>query len=125
MGLRRRPPATPFPTAAGLAMLLMLVNAAFEVLTGVAFAAYSLLAAALAFVLGVGFLVLAVGLARLRRNAWRVALVWAALATLGSGAAMATTQDWRFAPLPPLAVLALLLVPSVRRALPAPPTRPG
>jgi len=117
MGLRRRPPAGDFPAAVGWAMLLMLVNGAAEVFLGLLSSAGSIPLAALTYAMGAGFLVFAVGLARLRRWAWLGSLGWAALAIGGGVLGVATTQDARYLPLLPAIAIGVLLVPGVGRAL--------
>ena len=117
MGLRRRPPAGDFPTVVGWAMLLMLFNGAAEVFLGLLSSAGSIPLAAVTYVAGAGFLVFAVGLARLRPWAWLGSLGWAGLAIAAGLVGTATTQDARYLPLLPVIAIAVLLLPGVRRAL--------
>ena len=117
MGLRRRPPAGEFPTVVGWAMLLMLFNGAAEVFLGLLSSAGSIPLAAVTYVAGAGFLVFAVGLARLRRWAWLGSLTWAGLAVASGLVGAATTQDARYLPLLPGAAIVVLLLPGVRHAL--------
>ena len=117
MGLRRRPPGGPFPAVVGWAMLLMLFNAAVELFTGLVLAATSTPLAAVAYGLSVGFVVLAVGLARLRSWAWTWSLAGTVLGMAAGVGAMLVTQDPRYLPLVPGIALVVLLMPAVRRTL--------
>ena len=117
MGLRRRPPGGPFPAAVGWAMLLMLFNAAIELFMGLVLAATSIPLAALAYLLTVAYLVVAVGLARLRSWARPWALAGAVVGTTAGLTAMFVTGDARFLPLLPGVALVVLMLPGVRRAL--------
>jgi len=119
MGLQRRPPDGDFPPAVALAMVLVLANAVAEVFLGLVSSASSVPAAALAYLLGAGFLVLAVGLSRLRRWAWAAALGTCVAAGAAGVMLGMPAQDLRYFPLLPLAAGLSLLRPSVRRALPS------
>ncbi|GAC1332498.1 MAG: hypothetical protein NVSMB17_11690 [Candidatus Dormibacteria bacterium] len=119
MGLQRRPPGGEFPAAVGLAMVLVLANVAAEVFLGLVSSASSLPAAALSYLLGAGFLVLAVGLSRLRRWAWGGSLGLTAAASVAGALLGASLQDLRYVPILPLAAALSLLRPAVRRALAA------
>jgi hypothetical protein len=120
MGLSLGPPPGPFPLAVGGAMLLMMANAVVDILAGLVASAFSIPVAALAYVFGIGFLILAVGLARVRPWALSASSAWTLLATIAGAAMVVAGHDPRFLPILPAVALVLVLLPATRRGV-----RPG